>query len=144
MNRVHLPGAAAVCAALACALLALALAGCGAHQRTLDGAVYANCVPIYKNIEPRNQMGGHYEDGEGNTVSQTQTWFFDASDSKEAIVEYYKKNFPDAQVSRSEDGDDVVFNFVPKGAEDGESVYVAVGDGGFRIGEECKPGKIKS
>ena len=88
-------------------------------------------------------MGGHYEDDSGNTISQSQTWFFNATDSRDQIVEYYKRSFPEATVSNDETGD-VVFKCVPKGAEDGESVWVAVGDDGFRIGEECKPGNIKS
>lgn len=123
-------------------LVCSALAGCAAKPRKLSGAVYANNVPIYKNLEPRDQMGGHYEDENGATVSESQTWFFEASGSRERIVEFYKQKFPEATVS-SEDGD-VVFTSVPKGAEDGESVWVGVDDDGFRIGESCKPGKIKS
>ena len=124
------------------ACFVIVLAGCGAQPK-LTGAVYANSVPIYKNLSPRDQMGGHYEDENGNVTSQSQTWFFNTSDSRERIVEYYKQRFPEATMSNDETGE-VLFKCVPKGAEDGESVWVAIGDDGFRIGEACKPGKIKS
>ena len=130
---------------VACSVVVLCavLAGCAAQQRKLSGAVYANNVPIYKNLEPRHQMGGHYEDENGATVSQSQTWFFEVSGSREQIVEFYKQKFPEATMSNEPDGD-ILFTSVPKDAEDGESVWVGVDDDGFRIGESCKPGKIKS
>ena len=124
-------------------LVCVVLAGCAAKQSKLSGAVYANNAPICKNLEPLHQMGGHYEDENGATVSESQTWFFEVSGSRERIVEFYKQKFPEATMSNEPDGD-ILFTTVPKGAEDGESVWVGVDDDGFRIGESCKPGKIKS
>ncbi len=126
-------------AVLACVLIA----GCAPRSTRLDGAVYASSVPVYKNLKPADLMGGHYEDDEGNTISQTQTWFFDTKDSKEQVIAFYEKNFPGATKEVDEQGD-VTFRLIPMGAESGESVHVTVREGQIMIGEECKPGKIKS
>jgi len=134
MNRSRMLGTALAC---------FVLAGCSASRTKLEGAVYANCVPVYKNLKPGNLMGGHYEDGDGNRMSDTQSWVFDVGDSKDQVVAFYEKNFPGATKSVDEAGD-VTFTLVPQGAESGESVHVTVREGGMSIGEECKPGKIKS
>ena len=69
----------------------------------------------------RDLRGQRIEDENGAVTSQSQTWFFTTSDSRDKIVEYYKQRFPEATMSNDESGD-VVFKRVPTGAEDGESL----------------------
>ena len=138
MNARH------ILAAAAAAALALAALGCGKSGRDLlPGAVYAaDAVPVYRNAEFTGQMGNDtYGDGPG-THMQGQFWSFDVKDSKENVLAFYQRQFPNAERTTNEDGS-VTLRIVPEGAEPNEDVYVTVDDGEIMIGEHCRPGKIK-
>jgi hypothetical protein len=128
-------------------LVAAMLVGCSqspyAQWRSLD-VVYASQVPIFPGAEVENAMGGTYSgESMGDRVSETMSWFFDIDPAKhDQIVAFYDKELTTAKKTVDEDGD-VRFELVPKGAEDGESVYVMIGKDRLQIGEETKPGKHK-
>ena len=130
------------------ALVAAVLAtGCSqnpyAQWKKLD-VVYANQVPIFPGAEVEDVMGGnYYGDDLNDQVSETITYWFKIDPAnRDQIVAYYEKELPSAKKTVDEDGD-IRFELVPKGAENGESVYVTVGKDRLRIGEETKPGKHK-
>lgn len=127
--------------------LVILIMGCGqdhyAQWKKLD-VVYASQVPIYPGAEVEDAMGGNYY-GESldEHVSESITYWFKVDPkNRDKIVAFYEKELPNAQRTVDEDGE-VRFEFVPKGAEPGESVYVAIGKDRLRIGEETKPGKHK-
>ena len=123
--------------------VALALAGCaGSAKDQLPGAVYAaKTVKVYRTAELKDMMGSDSY-GDGGSHMKGQSWFFDVKASKDEMMAFYQKEFPGAERTTMEDGD-VQFRIIPPGAEENEYVYVIVGDGNIRIGERCRPGKIK-
>jgi hypothetical protein len=140
MNARHLPAAAAAAA------LAVAALGCTAksNKDLLPGAVYAaNAVKVYRNAELVNVMGNESWGDGPDSYTQGQTWYFNTGDSQQKVVAFYEKLLPGAERTTNDDGS-VTFRIVPAGAEKNEYVQVTVDDGEIRIGEHCRPGKIKS
>jgi hypothetical protein len=128
-------------------LIAVLLAGCSqnhyAQWKKLD-VVYASQVPIFPGAEVEDAMGGNYY-GESldERVSESMTyWFKIDPQNHDQIVAFYAKALPNAERTVDEDGE-VRFEFVPKGAEPGEKVWVGIAKDRLRIGEDTKPGKHK-
>jgi hypothetical protein len=131
---------------LACTGFAILALGCSSksNQGLLPGAVYAaSAVQVYRNAELTNVMGSDQYGDEPDSHIQGQTWFLKVKDPKEKVLAFYAQQFPNAERTTNEDGS-VTFRILPQGAEPGEDVHVTVADGEIRIGENCKPGKIKS
>ena len=128
-------------------LAAALLMGCSqdpyAQWKSQD-VVYASQVPIFPGAQVQDAMGGnYYGEGLNDKVAETMSWFFEIDPKKhDEIVAFYEKELTGATRTRDEDGD-VKFELVPRGAEDGESVYVVIGKDRLQIGEETKPGKHK-
>jgi hypothetical protein len=133
-------------AALAAAALTAAALGCAGKSNLdqLPGAVYAaQIIPVYRNAVLTNMMGNEsYGDTPGSYM-QGQFWSFEVKDSKEKVLAFYEQKFPAAERTPNDDGS-ITLRIVPQGAEPNEYVYVTVEDGEIRIGEKCRPGKIKS
>ena len=128
------------------AAAAIAAAGCAgkSSQDLLPGAVYAaNIVPVYRNAVLTNMMGNETWGDEPDSYTQGQFWSFEVKDPKAKVLAFYEQRFPGAEHTTNDDGS-VTLRVVPEGAEKNEYVYVTVEDGEIRIGEHCRPGKIKS
>ena len=139
MNARHLA------TAIAAAAVAIAVAGCAgkSSRDLLPGAVYAaDVVPVYKNAALTGMMGNETWGDEPGSYTQGQFWSFDVKDPKEKVLAFYEQRFPGAERTENNDGS-VTLRIVPEGAEKNEYVYVTVEDGVIRIGEHCRPGKIK-
>ena len=137
MNRRHIAVAAA---------LALALPGCTAksHLEQLPGSIYAGrVVQVYRNAVLTNMMGNETYGDAPDSYTQGQSWTFEVNDPKTKVLAFYEQQFPNAERTNNSDGS-VTFRIVPQGAEKNEDVEVTVGDGEIRIGEHCRPGKIRS
>ena len=140
MNARHLA------ARVAAAALAFVAFGCAARpdQDLLPGAVYAaRAVRVYRNAELTNVMGNESWGNGPDSYMQGQTWYFDVSDSREKVLKFYEKDLPGAERTTNDDGS-ISFKVIPAGAEKDEYVTVTVDEGEIRIGEHCRPGKIKS
>ena len=133
-------------AVVAAAALAGAAIGC-AHKSTLDqlpGAVYAaRVVQVYRNAVLTNLMGNESWGDGPDSHMQGQTWSFNVSDPREKVLQFYEKDLPGAERTTNDDGS-ISFKVIPRGAEQNEYVTVTVDDGELRIGEHCRPGKIRS
>jgi hypothetical protein len=137
MNARHIAAAAA---------LTLGALGCAAksNQDMLPGAVYAaKVVPVYRNSVLTNMMGNETYGDEPGSYTQGQSWSFEVKDPKAKVLAFYEQKFPGAERTTNNDGS-VTLRVVPEGAEKNEYVYVTVEDGEIRIGEHCRPGKIRS
>ena len=133
---------AAVVAAAALAAFAL---GCAAkaEQDQLPGAVYAaSAVHVYRHAVLVNLMGNESWGDGSDSYTQGQTWTFQVGDPKEKVLAFYEKQLPGAERVTNDDGS-VTFRIVPQGAEKNEYVSVTVDEGEIRIGEHCRPGKIR-
>jgi hypothetical protein len=133
-------------AAVAAAALAAAALGCAAKSNLdqLPGAVYAaGAVHVYHNAVLTNLMGNETWGDGPDSYMQGQTWFFNVSDSKQKVLQFYEKELPGAERTTNDDGS-ISFKVVPQGAEQNEYVTVTVDEGEIRIGEHCRPGKIRS
>ncbi len=134
-----------IAAAVGTAALALAAAGCAARSAKdlLPGAVYAaKVVPVYRDAELTDVLGSDSWGDGPDSYTQGQTWYFDTGDSQKKVLAFYEKLLPDAERKTNDDGS-VTFRIVPAGAEKFEYVQVTVGEGEIRIGEHCRPGKIR-
>ena len=129
----------------AAALAAAALGGAAQSNRDqLPGAVYAaGAVKVYRNAVLTTLMGNETWGDGPDSYTQGQTWSFHVDDSMEQVLKFYEKELPGAERTTNDDGS-VSFKVVPQGAEKNEFVTVTVDDGVIRIGEHCRPGKIKS
>ena len=67
----------------------------------------------------------------------------DECDSKQTVLRFYEKELAGAERTTNDDGS-ISFKVIPAGAETNEYVTVTVDEGELRIGEHCRPGKIKS
>ena len=123
-------------------VVAFLLAGCavsGSATR-LEGAVYAQQIPIYPSAKYDGTMGGTTSGSVGGpAISKSQSWFFETDDSVEEVTAWYEEQLPQAKREPNEDG--VTFTLVPKGAEEGEEVSVWIHPGSFSISESVKPEK---
>jgi len=129
------------------ALAALAVAGCSTspYAKWKDlGAVYCNQVPLPRDAQFEDAMGGDYfGEGFNDQVSETMAYFFTTKESPEKLVAFYEQTFPGAIKETGDEGD-IIFTVKPEGAEEGEEVYIRVRtDGKIQIGEDTKPGKHK-
>jgi len=134
-----------IAATVATAGLTLAAAGCASKssQDLLPGAVYAaSVVKVYGNATFRNVLGNESWGDGPDSYTQGQTWYFDTGDSQRQVLAFYERLLPGAERTTNDDGS-VTFRIVPAGAEKNEYVQVTVGEGEIRIGERCRPGKIK-
>ena len=130
----------------AAAALTLGALGCTAkpNQDMLPGAVYAaKVVPVYRYSVLTNMMGNESYGDEPDSYTQGQFWSFEVKDSKAKVLAFYEHQFPGAERTTNNDGS-VTLRVIPEGAEKNEYVYVTVEDGEIRIGEHCRPGKIRS
>jgi hypothetical protein len=124
---------------------AVAAAGCAAKPShdLLPGAVYAaSVVKVYRNAELTHVLGNESWGDGHDSYTQGQTWYFSTEDGQAKVLAFYEKLLPGAERTTNDDGS-VTFRIVPEGAEKNEDVQVTVADGEIRIGEHCRPGKIK-
>jgi len=133
-------------AVVAAAALAATALGCAAKSNLdqLPGAVYAaRAVHVYRSAVLTNLMGNETWGDGPDSYMQGQTWYFDVSDSKATVLKFYEKELAGAERTTNDDGS-ISFKVIPAGAEKDEFVTVTVDEGEIRIGEHCRPGKIKS
>jgi len=134
-----------ITAVVAAAALAAFALGCAAksEEDQLPGAVYAaSAVHVYRHAVLTNLMGNESWGDGADSYTQGQTWTFHVEDSREKVLAFYEKQLPGAERVTNDDGS-VTFRIVPQGAEKNEYVSVTVDEGVIRIGEHCRPGKIK-
>ena len=133
-------------AVVAAAALAAAAFGCAVKSNLdqLPGAVYAaHAVHVYRSAVLTNLMGNETWGDGPDSYMQGQTWYFSVSDSKEKVLKFYERELAGAERTTNDDGS-ISFKVIPEGAEKNEYVTVTVDDSEIRIGEHCRPGKIKS
>ena len=105
----------------------------------IKGATYASAIPIYPGAKLRDIMGGEYRDAvDGPAVYNSQSWFFEITDSVATVAEFYRRNLPEGWRPKEADEGEVGFEVIPVGAMDGESVYVVVRSGQLQIGEKVR------
>jgi hypothetical protein len=133
-------------AVVAAAALAATALGCAAKSNLdqLPGAVYAaRAVHVYRSAVLTNLMGNETWGDGPDSYMQGQTWYFNVRDSKATVLKFYEKELAGAERTTNDDGS-ISFKVIPAGAEKDEFVTVTVDEGEIRIGEHCRPGKIKS
>src|SRR5688500_20181461 len=82
-------------------------------------------------------MGGEYRDAvDGPAVYNSQSWFFEITDSVATVAEFYRRNLPEGWRPKEADEGEVGCEVIPVGAMDGEAVYVGVRSGQLPIGEK--------
>jgi hypothetical protein len=134
-----------IAAVVAAAALAACTLGCAAksEEDQLPGAIYAaSAVHVYRHAVLVNLMGNESWGDGADSHTQGQTWTFHVDDPREKVLAFYQKQLPGAERVTNSDGS-VTFRIVPPGAEQYEYVSVTVDDGEIRIGERCRPGKIR-
>jgi hypothetical protein len=109
---------------------ALAIAGCSSSP-TIEGAVHAGAVPVYKAASLESEMGGDTYGDDFGHVAKSHSWFFATPDPVEKVIAFYEKALPGATRETDEQGF-TVFRVVPDGAQPGEEVTVT-----------CRPGEIQ-
>jgi hypothetical protein len=109
----------------------------------LPEAVFSAQIPVYPGASLESSMGGTSSDELfGPPTAESLSWFFDVEDSAEQVVAFYAGKLTNA--TRMSEDAETTFEFVPAGAEAGESVTVTVGQGRLQITEVVKPGKRTS
>jgi hypothetical protein len=120
---------------------ALALEGCAkAAKDLLPEAVFAaDMVPVYKNCELRDMMGSESWGDEPDSYTKGQAWFLNTKATKDELVAFYEKAFPNAPREVMDDGA-ITFHLTPEGAKQPyEYVEVTVRDGEIQVGESFQP-----
>ena len=125
------------------ALLALAVAaplsGCGgSQQKVLADAVYAKDVPVFKGATFDDISGDESWGDDPDSYTKGKTWWFKTKASKEEMLAFYTKLYPNAEKIELDTGG-IELRFVPEGALNFEDVTIVVSDGELRIGESCRP-----
>lgn len=126
---------------LAAGIGAAALSGC-AKKSLLPDAYYAEqMVPIYPHAELRDQMGSNSY-GDGPEASwDGMAWWLKSKDPSEKIVAFYEAKLTGWQKEVDGNGS-TTFKTVPPDGEEGEEVYVRIGDDSeIQIGESVKTNK---
>jgi hypothetical protein len=127
-------------------IIAVALkgrAGEAAPAQSLPDSVYGDQIPVFPGASYRNAMGGTSSDELfGPPTAESLSWFFDVEESADQVVAFYTQRLPNA--TRISEDAETRFDFVPAGADTGESVTVRVGQGQLQITEVVKPGKRAS
>ena len=117
----------------------VAVDGLGPASRPINGAVYAGAIPVYPGARFTDTMGGNYYETSGGPVTFTsQSWFFDVSDPMEKVVQFYRTNLPEGGHEVETEPGDVMFEWNPPGATEGEDVTVRISAGQLQIGETVK------
>ncbi len=124
------------------ALLALAaapLAGCGgSQQKVLADAVYAKDVPVFKGATFGDVSGDESWGDDPDFYTKGKLWRFKTKASKEEMLAYYEKLYPNAEKIDLNTGG-IQLRFVPEGALSYEDVTIVVSEGELRIGESLRP-----
>jgi hypothetical protein len=117
----------------------LSLAGCSSGPaKVLSDSVYAKSVPVYKGAQFTESMGNESWGDEPGSYTHGETWWFKTKASKQELLDYYQKLYPEAEKLELDTGD-VQLRWRPEGAERFEDVTVVVGDHELRIGESVRP-----
>lgn len=94
-------------------VLLVVLASVG-HAARLEGARYANRIPLYPDARFESSMGGSSSVSKSGAVSRSTAWIFKSSDSAEQVCRFYQAHLEKA--SRSQAGSETLFFLVPEGA----------------------------
>ena len=116
------------------------LAGCVGEQ-SLPDAVYGGQIPVYPKAKLEDVMGMSEQDVGGPVTAESTSWFYVCNDPVDDIRKFYAEKLPEAEVE--DVGGEVMFSFVPQGAESGEEVSISISEGKLQITETVKPGKGK-
>ncbi|MEO5618024.1 MAG: hypothetical protein ABIS67_09650 [Candidatus Eisenbacteria bacterium] len=127
--------------AMVATLFVADLAGCSRTSMLPDATYAAQMIPIYPRAQLADQMGSNsFGEGPGESWDG-MAWWLHSKDDPQKIVEFYESKLPGWQREVDETGA-IVFKTVPPGGDEGEEVYVRIGnDGRIQIGESVKSSK---
>ena len=119
--------------------VALLLAGCGdKNAKILSAAIYAKNVPVYKGAHFTETSGSESWGDEPDSYTHGTVWWFETKASKDEMLAYYTKLYPDAEKTDLDTGG-VQLRIHPAGAGRFEDVTIVVADHELRIGEDVTP-----
>lgn len=131
----------AAASVLVATLMVAALAGCSRTSILPDATYAEQMIPIYPNAQLADQMGSNSFGDEPGESWDGMSWWLRSKDDPEKIVEFYQAKLTGWQRDVEETGS-VVFKTVPPGGDEGEEVYVRIGnDGQIQIGESVRSSK---
>jgi hypothetical protein len=111
-----------------------ALAGCSSQAPTIEGAVFAGDVPMYKTASFASEMGGDSYSEDMDGLTRSHSWFFATTDPVDKVVAFYDQALPNATKGTDEQGF-TTFVFVPEGGTFGDEVSITVRPGEIQIHE---------
>jgi hypothetical protein len=127
--------------ALLAILFAAGLAGCSRTSLLPDATYAEQMIPIYPRAQLADQMGSNSFGDEPGESWDGMAWWLRSKDDPQKIVEFYEAKLTGWQRDVDETGA-IVFKTVPPGGDEGEEVYVRIGnDGRIQIGESVRSSK---
>jgi len=131
---------------LAAAILAAgsSLQGCSGsdpNAQVLSEAVFAKNIPVYKGAKFAEAIGNEMWGDEPDSYTKGMTWWFETKATKDELLSYYQKLYPNAERLDLEGGA-VQLRWVPEGATRFEDVTIVVDDQELRIGESVSPNTV--
>lgn len=118
----------------------LSMSGCSSSgpSKVLSQAVFAKDVPVYKGATFEESMGNESWGDDPDSYTQGETWWFKTKATKQELLEFYEKLYPQAEKMELDNGV-IQLSWRPEGAGRYEDVTVVIGDGELRIGESVRP-----
>ena len=86
-------------------------------------------------------MGDESWGDDPDSYTKGKTWWFKTKVSKDEVLAYYTKLYPNAERTELDSGG-TQLRFVPTGASRFEDVTIVVGNGELRIGESVRPNTL--
>lgn len=126
---------------LGAGLLLLAAAaliqGCGSASPELQGAVYAEQIPVYQSARVTGMIGGVSSDLDGGDPFHQASWWLETSDSREDIEAWYESQLPNVSKITEDwgDGPVTVYSWVPEGGKPGEELTIVITNDDIQVTE---------
>jgi len=129
-------------AVIAAGMSLMGCSGMDENAKALSEAVYCKNVPVYKGAQYRESMGNESWGDEPGSYTKGMTWWFQTKASKDELVAYYQKLYPNAEKLELDDGA-IQLRWVPEGATRFEDVTIVMDNQELRIGESVAPGSAE-
>jgi len=108
--------------------IALVIAGCGTQGPRLEGAVYAEQIPVYPPASLTGQMSGRSSDFDGSALTSSTSWWLEAPHAQSRVEAWYEQRLPQARKSREDWGDGIVtvYTWTPEGGQPGDELSITI------------------
>lgn len=96
----------------------MSLMGCSGanpNSKVLSEAVFAKNVPVYRGAVYTKSMGNESWGDEPESYTKGMTWWFETKASKDELLAYYTKLYPNAERTDLDSGA-IQLSWVPEGA----------------------------